>query len=416
MRDDVIPEGFRMTEIGLVPMEWNITNLGHIVDIQDRRRIPLSSSQRSNMQGVYPYCGANGIIDHIDDYIFDGEYILLAEDGGFWDKYQNTAYLMNGKFWVNNHAHIVSAKDGSAINRFILYWLNYADIESYTSGTTRKKLNQGVMKSIPIPLPPLPEQKKIAAVLSTVQEAKEKTEVVIEAARELKKSLMKYLFTYGPVSVDDAESVPLRETEVGPIPESWGVKAIGEVCNIIVPGRDKPKRFDGNIPWITMPDVRNRIYVEKSISDLGLSRDAIDEVRGKVIPTHSIIMSCIGEFGITAIAGCPMVINQQLHAFTCPDDLDPYFVSHAITMRKSYMERIAHFTTIAYLNKGKCESIPIPLTPLPIQHKIADILSAVDRKIEAEEGKKKALEELFKTLLNNLMTGKIRVNNLDMEP
>ncbi len=170
------------TEIGMVPEEWDIVRLGDVVNVYDKKRIPLSSEQRSEMRGYYPYCGANGIIDYINNYIFDGEYLLLAEDGGFWNEFQDTAYLMNGKFWVNNHAHIIKVKKGRSNNRFLLYWFNYDNIESYTSGTTRKKLNQGVMKQIQIPLPPLPTQQKIANILSAI-------DLKIEAEENKKKAL-----------------------------------------------------------------------------------------------------------------------------------------------------------------------------------------------------------------------------------
>ncbi|MCD6568596.1 restriction endonuclease subunit S, partial [bacterium] len=184
-------EQYKQTELGLLPKEWEVVRLGDVVNVYDKKRVPLSSTERNKMKGNYPYCGANGIIDRINDYIFDGEYLLLAEDGGFWKKFQNTAYVMNGKFWVNNHAHIIQAKEGKTTNKFLLYWFIYDDIERYTSGTTRKKLNQAVMRKILIPLPPLQEQKAIAFVLSTIQTSKEKTEQVIQATKELKKSLMK---------------------------------------------------------------------------------------------------------------------------------------------------------------------------------------------------------------------------------
>ena len=89
---EIMPQGYKMTELGPLPEEWDVVRLGEIIEIYDKNRIPLSSAERSKMQGSYPYCGANGIIDYVNDYIFEGEYLLLAEDGGFWYKYENTAY------------------------------------------------------------------------------------------------------------------------------------------------------------------------------------------------------------------------------------------------------------------------------------------------------------------------------------
>ena len=104
----------KQTYIKNTPTDWRSTKLEHIVKILDNKRIPLSEIERGKRKGVYPYCGANGIIDYIDDYIFDGEFILLAEDGGDYGKFANTAYLMKGKFWVNNHAHILSVIEEEA--------------------------------------------------------------------------------------------------------------------------------------------------------------------------------------------------------------------------------------------------------------------------------------------------------------
>jgi len=185
----------KKTEIGHLPENWEVIRLGKVIEVYDKARIPLSSNERKKMQGIYPYCGANGIIDYIDDYIFEGEYILLAEDGGFWSRFQNTAYIMKGKFWVNNHAHIIKALNDKTINSFILYWLIYEDVGKYTSGTTRKKLTQSIMKQMPIPLPPLTEQYKIASILSTIDQKIEAEENKKKALDELFKSMLHNLMT-----------------------------------------------------------------------------------------------------------------------------------------------------------------------------------------------------------------------------
>jgi type I restriction enzyme S subunit len=161
---------FKDTEIGRIPKEWMVVKLGEIIEIHDSKRIPLSEMERSKRKGNYPYCGANGIIDYIDDYIFDGEYVLLAEDGGDYSTFGKSAYLMSGKFWVNNHAHVLSAIQGRTINLFVLHILNFFDLNPYIVGSTRKKLNQEQMKEIKLPLPSLGEQQKIAEILSTIDQ------------------------------------------------------------------------------------------------------------------------------------------------------------------------------------------------------------------------------------------------------
>lgn len=186
---------FKETEIGRIPKEWEAVKLGKIVEIYDNERIPLSETQRSKMKGDYPYCGANGILDHINDYIFEGEFVLLAEDGGYWGKFQSSAYIMSGKFWANNHVHILKAIDGVANNRFLMYILNYLDLTPYIVGSTRGKLNQKEMRNIKVPLPPLEEQKKIAGILSKWDRAIELKKAKKEKLERMKKKVMELLLT-----------------------------------------------------------------------------------------------------------------------------------------------------------------------------------------------------------------------------
>ena len=183
------------TEIGRVPKCWDVVRLGDVVEVFDKKRIPLGEKQRQSMKGKYPYCGANGIIDYINDYIFDGEYVLLAEDGGYWGPYENSAYIMGGKFWVNNHAHILRAIDSEAANYFLMHMLNFLNISIYIAGTTRGKLTQGVMNQIKIPIPPLSEQQQIAHILSTVDKKIEVEERRKTTLKELFKSLLHKLMS-----------------------------------------------------------------------------------------------------------------------------------------------------------------------------------------------------------------------------
>ncbi|MCY4174332.1 MAG: restriction endonuclease subunit S [Cyanobacteria bacterium MAG CAR3_bin_5] len=151
------------------PSELHMQTLGESCDIHDSKRIPLSSEQRQTRKGEYPYYGANNIQDYIDAYLFDFDAVLLAEDGGYYDEYQSRpiAQFATGKYWVNNHAHILTGKTEMDI-RFLFYSLIHKNILSYINTGTRSKLNQSELKQIEILVPPLPEQKKIAEILSGV--------------------------------------------------------------------------------------------------------------------------------------------------------------------------------------------------------------------------------------------------------
>lgn len=149
----------------------------------DRLRVPLSSMQRKEKQGVYRYYGAQGVIDHIDEYIFDGEYLLIAEDGeNLKSKKQNIAQVAKGKFWVNNHAHILQTNSKCEL-RYLYYLINSMDLSGYITGSAQPKLSQANMNKIPLIIPSIDEQNKILAIVGTIDDK-------IEVNNEINKNLL----------------------------------------------------------------------------------------------------------------------------------------------------------------------------------------------------------------------------------
>jgi type I restriction enzyme S subunit len=178
-----------------IPSDWQVIPLGDAVATLDRLRIPLSENDRRRRQGMFPYCGANGVLDHIDGFIFEGEHLLLAEDGGRWGPYEPSAYLMDGRFWVNNHAHVLKALGSVTSNAYLANWLNYTDIQVHISGSTRGKLNQGVMKAIPVGLPDVRTQEMICDQLKTVDGKLASEEARRDALTNLFASLLQNLMS-----------------------------------------------------------------------------------------------------------------------------------------------------------------------------------------------------------------------------
>lgn len=151
--------------------EWKEFKLDELADIYNHIRVPLSKMERSKRKGPYPYYGASGIVDYIDDYLFDGEYILISEDGENLKSRQTPiAFKAIGKFWVNNHAHIIKGKK-DYLNDLIIYYFQNLDLNPFITGAVQPKLNKANLLSIPIYLPELEaEQKAIAEVLSSLDD------------------------------------------------------------------------------------------------------------------------------------------------------------------------------------------------------------------------------------------------------
>lgn len=143
-------------------MTFSNVSFGDVTDNFDKKRIPLSAAQREKRQGKYRYYGAQGVIDLVDDYIFDGTYLLIAEDGeNLKSKKSNIAQLASGKFWVNNHAHVIQCKKGYDI-RYLCYLINLTDLSGYITGSAQPKLSQSSMNAIVLPMPKFEIQKEVA--------------------------------------------------------------------------------------------------------------------------------------------------------------------------------------------------------------------------------------------------------------
>lgn len=173
--------------------EWEEKRLGEIAKCHDSKRIPISATKREQIVGQYPYYGANGIQGYINDYIFEGEFVLLAEDGGNFDDFATRpiAQFVSGKFWVNNHAHILSTMNNT---KFMYYSLVHKDIRAYVNGTSRSKLNQFDMLQIKILQPSLKEQQKIADFLSLFDEKIEIERKILETLQEMKRGFLQKMF------------------------------------------------------------------------------------------------------------------------------------------------------------------------------------------------------------------------------
>ena len=172
---------------------YNYIPLEQAADILDSYRKPVNSKERLNLNKgkpldeLFPYYGATGQVGWIDSFLTDGEYILLGEDGApFLNPYAEKAYIIHGKTWVNNHAHILRSKTN---NEFLCYYLNYFNYKKYVSGTTRLKLTQAQMRKIPIPNIPSDEQSRIVA---RIEELFSKLDKAVDTLKTTKEQLEVY--------------------------------------------------------------------------------------------------------------------------------------------------------------------------------------------------------------------------------
>ena len=172
--------------------DWEKKKLGEVALFLDDKRIPLSQDERSSRKGPYPYYGASGIIDYVDDYLFDGEFVLLGEDGAnIVTRSTKLAFVIRGKNWVNNHAHVLQAYGSVSFLAESLERINYGP---YNSGTAQPKLNAKTCKGILLNFPTLPEQTKIANFLSALDCKIETIASQISEMQTFKRGLLQQMF------------------------------------------------------------------------------------------------------------------------------------------------------------------------------------------------------------------------------
>ena len=152
-----------------IPEGWKWTHFGEISINRDSERIPLSLEERENLNKIYDYYGASGIIDKVDKYIFDDTLLLIGEDGAnLINRSTQIAFIASGKFWVNNHAHVIDFDEHFIVMKYVMYFINAISLEDYITGTAQPKMNQANMNKIPVPLPPLKEQEEIVNKVETL--------------------------------------------------------------------------------------------------------------------------------------------------------------------------------------------------------------------------------------------------------
>ena len=386
---------------------WRETTLGEVIEIFDQKRVPLSTQERSQRKGQYPYYGASGIIDYIDDYLFKGTYLLVSEDGeNLKTRKTPIAFLADGKFWVNNHAHIIRGIPGVADDYFLMSYIQTSNILGYLTGSAQPKLSQANLKAIKLLLPPLPIQRKIAAILSTYDRLIENNTRRIEILEEMARSLYREWFV--KFRFPGHEQVQMVDSELGPIPKGWEVKQLSEVCEIIMGLSPKSEFYNENAEGLPLHQgVTNfgawfptdKVYTT-TITRLAQIGDILFSVRapvGRINIANKTIVIGRGICAIRSKTGKQNFVLQQLKDKFYEDNL------------------MGGGTIYPSVTKEEVQKIKM-LVPLPEKILAFESQSLpVFRQIEVFLLKNDNLRKTRDLLLPRLISGEIDVENLDIK-
>ncbi|MBP6008256.1 MAG: restriction endonuclease subunit S [Rhodoferax sp.] len=420
-----------------LPKGWNWIPLGQYVENHDGRRVPISRSERESRQGAFPYYGASGVIDTIDGFTHDGEFVLIGEDGAnLLTRSKPLAFLTRGKVWVNNHAHVLRCKPDFS-NAYLVYYINSINLSAYVTGSAQPKLSQSMMNKIPIPVAPPEQQIEIVAELekqfSRLDEAVANLQRVKANLKRYKASVLKAAVEGHLVETEAAlarregrtyetgEQLLQRILEerrakwagkgkykepdlpvldgLNPLPEGWAYATTEQMCEQIASGSTpSPEAMfsgDGEVPFLKVYNLTFDGSLDFTVKPTFVSNSTHQGMlaRSRSVPGDvlmNIVGPPLGKVSIVPPAYPEWNINQAIVTFRTSSGLVNQLLAHWLLARPvlSRLERTAKATAGQYnLQVSTCRKLPTPVPPLAEQKRIVaevDRHLSIVREVEAE--------------------------------
>lgn len=373
--------------VNVLPNGWCLTDIGELLINRDGERKPISSVIRSKQTSkIYDYYGAAGVIDKVDSYLFDERLLLIGEDGAnLLSRSKNNAFFAEGRYWVNNHAHVLDATDKNLLD-FIAIVINSMKLDDYITGSAQPKLSQDNLNKIPIALPPLAEQHRIVteierwfSLIDIIETGKDDLQTIIRQA----KSKILDLAIHGKLAPQDPNDEPAIELlkRINPdftpcdnehyphLPKGWAITSMHEVCNL----------FDGE-------KQDNRSMINLDVKFLRRQSDGKVIKGGRYVPakTYMILVDGenSGEVFKTPIEGYQGSTFKRL---SINENMNEEYVLHIINLHRKALRENKVGSAIPHLNKKLFRAIEVPIPPYAEQERIIVAISVANKMLDTIE-------------------------------
>ena len=383
-------------------MTFSNVSFGDVTDNFDKKRIPLSAAQREKRQGKYRYYGAQGVIDLVDDYIFDGTYLLIAEDGeNLKSKKSNIAQLASGKFWVNNHAHVIQCKKGYDI-RYLCYLINLTDLSGYITGSAQPKLSQSSMNAIVLPMPKFEIQKEVADFIEKFDKKIQINEKVNDNLEQQAVALFKSWFVdfslFG-----------------GTVPENWEDTTLENITTLITRGI-APKYSDNSDQTVV-----NQKCIRNHTIDLSLARTHTPKaINEKWLKFGDLLINSTGDGTLGRVAQvwfAPKALTVDSHVTIvrpAREELIFYIGLWGILHEKEIESLHTGSTGQTELPRDRVKMLKLLLPDDSSLSRFNSIIAPMTSTIISNQEENQKLANLRDTLLPKLMSGVIDVANVQL--
>lgn len=391
-------------------MKYPAAPLGSVCEVLDRFRKPITKSARN--AGEHPYYGATGVVDYVDGYLFDEPLVLLGEDGAKWGPGEPSAFAASGKYWVNNHAHVVRPDRARLLDDWLIYYLNWQDLSPFITGLTVPKLNQERMREIPVPLPLLEEQRRIVAVLdeafAAIATATANAEKNLANARELFEGFLEATFA------KLANDAPLRK--ISEIAALKGGKRVPKGYKLL----SEPTPY----PYLTVGDFTENGTIDPSGVRF-VSEEIHQQIKRYIVRDADLYVSIAGTIGRTGIVppefdgaqltenACRLVFKPgTLNMFVYYFTKSPSFVTQAIEQTRTAAQ--------PKLALSRLDNITLPIPNIDHQLELINIFSEIknetDLLCEVYRRKLETFAALKQSLLQRAFSGELTASPPEFLP
>lgn len=380
--------GYKLSDVGLIPEDWDVGDVGDAFEIRNQLRQPISQSVRERMVGPYPYYGPTSVQGWINEYRIEGEHALIGEDGDHFLKWRDQAMtlLVTGRFNVNNHAHIVRGTNN--LTSWFYWFFANRDITSYLTrqGAGRYKLTKATLEKLPCAIPPLDEQRHITEALKDADSLLSTLDQLITKKRDIKQAAMQQLLT--------------GETRLPGFSGEWEVKRLGGLAEIVM--GQSPSSSNYNSTGIGLPliqgnaDIANRWTIKRTytsqITKRGNAGDVLMSVRAPV-----------GEVSRTMFDVC---LGRGVCAIRFSND----FLYHTLVFIEPNWVKHSKGSTFDSVNSDDIKAVEIRLPAEETEQvAIASILSDMDTELLELEARRNKTRNIKQAMMQELLTGKTRL-------
>lgn len=379
-------------------LPWPDVALVEAVDFLDSQRRPVKVTDRAKMRGRIPYYGASGIVDHVNQWLFDEDLILLGEDGeNILSRVVPLAFKIKGRSWVNNHAHVLRPRPGYDID-FLAAYLESLDYSGLNSGTAQPKLNKQSCHSIRVVHPPLPEQRAIARAIDDVSSLVSSLKRTIAKRHAIKRGMMQQLLT--------------GRTRLPGFTDPWGDSTLGGAARVVGGGTPATRTtafWNGDIPWFTPAEIARAGSGLLSTSERTITREGLANSSAHLVPAGSVLVTSRASIGNCAVAAVPVTTNQGFAILVPQSSKSTWFLYYWVQQNRSEFESRSAGSTFLEISAKKASAIPLLAPSLGEQEAIGAALRDADSEIAALARRLAKARNLKQGMIQQLLTGRTRL-------